>query len=193
MSSLAAEPTAISLTPLESSLFAYLLTVPSPPGSPWTLRVAGGWVRDKLLGLDSSDIDIALDTCTGVAFAERVVEHVERCPPKEEGGERNSKKPKTFATIQSNPSQSKHLEVRCEKSEEIVDESREAFTAYKRLYYNPLTISSATLAPMSFSLLLASHILRSLTDGHSQPHGPEPGLCQLEKRGVCGRQQDSGS
>jgi len=30
-----------------------------------TFRVAGGWVRDKLLNIDSNDIDIALDDMTG--------------------------------------------------------------------------------------------------------------------------------
>jgi hypothetical protein len=32
---------------------------------PVTLRVAGGWVRDKLLGKNSADIDIALDCMLG--------------------------------------------------------------------------------------------------------------------------------
>ena len=34
-----------------------------------TLRVAGGWVRDKLLGKHSDDIDIALDNMYGEEFA----------------------------------------------------------------------------------------------------------------------------
>lgn len=29
------------------------------------MRVAGGWVRDKLIGKDSDDIDIALDDMLG--------------------------------------------------------------------------------------------------------------------------------
>lgn len=37
-----------------------------------TVRVAGGWVRDKLLGLPSDDIDIALDTMLGKEFAQYV-------------------------------------------------------------------------------------------------------------------------
>ncbi|UZJ55281.1 hypothetical protein CBS101457_004601 [Exobasidium rhododendri] len=37
----------------------------------WTLeaRIAGGWVRDKLLGLESHDLDIALSSLTGHIFA----------------------------------------------------------------------------------------------------------------------------
>ena len=33
------------------------------------LRVAGGWVRDKLLGRPSDDIDITMDGVTGADFA----------------------------------------------------------------------------------------------------------------------------
>ena len=33
-----------------------------------TLRIAGGWVRDKLLGKESDDIDIALDNMSGEEF-----------------------------------------------------------------------------------------------------------------------------
>lgn len=38
---------------------------------PVELRMAGGWVRDKLLGVDSSDIDVATapDPITGLKFA----------------------------------------------------------------------------------------------------------------------------
>ena len=41
-----------------------------------TLRAAGGWVRDKLLGKDSDDIDIALDNMMGLEFATRVSEYM---------------------------------------------------------------------------------------------------------------------
>lgn len=30
-----------------------------------TLRIAGGWVRDKLLGFESQDMDIAIDRISG--------------------------------------------------------------------------------------------------------------------------------
>jgi tRNA nucleotidyltransferase (CCA-adding enzyme) len=33
-----------------------------------TMRVCGGWVRDKLLQRENDDIDICLDTCSGVEF-----------------------------------------------------------------------------------------------------------------------------
>jgi tRNA nucleotidyltransferase (CCA-adding enzyme) len=38
-----------------------------------TLRVAGGWVRDKLMGKESDDIDIAVDDMTGKEFCLLVV------------------------------------------------------------------------------------------------------------------------
>ena len=64
------------------------------------LRVAGGWVRDKLLGKPSHDVDIALDNVSGVQFAEAVNDHLDsRGMPKSKIGR-----------IMANPDQSKHLE-----------------------------------------------------------------------------------
>ena len=40
------------------------------------MRVAGGWVRDKLLGKESDDIDIALDDMLGEEFAKLLDERV---------------------------------------------------------------------------------------------------------------------
>lgn len=97
-------PPTITLIPAEASLFTFLLSVALTSPTPVVLRVAGGWVRDKLLSKQSSDIDIALDTLSGVDFATLCCEYLEG---KEE--EPDKKKPK-FATIQSNPEQSKHLE-----------------------------------------------------------------------------------
>lgn len=39
-------------------------------------RVAGGWVRDKLLNQQSVDIDIALDDQSGIEFANSVNEYL---------------------------------------------------------------------------------------------------------------------
>jgi len=36
------------------------------------MRVAGGWVRDKLLGKESDDIDIALDDMMGSEMVKMV-------------------------------------------------------------------------------------------------------------------------
>eukprot|EP00605_Chrysophyceae_sp_TOSAG23-4_P002850 GSChrysophyteH1.ASY1.ANO1.3139.1 assembled CDS len=65
-----------------------------------TLRVAGGWVRDKLLGKSSSDIDIAIDDQTGVIFATSVNEYLKSI------GVASHR----LAVIMANPEQSKHIE-----------------------------------------------------------------------------------
>lgn len=57
----------VVLTPQEQALFDTLLAAAAHTGSGTVLRCAGGWVRDKLLGRDSDDIDIALDNKLGKA------------------------------------------------------------------------------------------------------------------------------
>jgi tRNA nucleotidyltransferase/poly(A) polymerase len=52
------QTTEISLTPDEQKIFEHLKDV-VPPGV--QMRVAGGWIRDKLLGKESDDIDIAVN------------------------------------------------------------------------------------------------------------------------------------
>ncbi|KAG5646059.1 hypothetical protein DXG03_004482 [Asterophora parasitica] len=63
-------------------------------------RIAGGWVRDKLLGSASNDIDIALSDMMGLEFAEHLAEFA-----KSKGVETG-----TISKIAQNPDQSKHLE-----------------------------------------------------------------------------------
>ncbi|KAL0581370.1 CCA tRNA nucleotidyltransferase, mitochondrial [Marasmius crinis-equi] len=63
-------------------------------------RIAGGWVRDKLLGSQSNDIDVALTDIMGYAFAEHLAEFA-RAEGMEVG---------TIGKIAQNPDQSKHLE-----------------------------------------------------------------------------------
>jgi tRNA nucleotidyltransferase (CCA-adding enzyme) len=72
---------------------------------PVQIRVAGGWVRDKLLGLTTHDVDIALDTCTGVQFAHIVKDYMTNF---EETNDK--KKCGRIGVIAANPAQSKHLE-----------------------------------------------------------------------------------
>ncbi|KAJ8488681.1 hypothetical protein ONZ51_g3411 [Trametes cubensis] len=64
-------------------------------------RIAGGWVRDKLLGSQCNDIDIALENMMGVPFAERFVDYCRTV---------KNLAVKNVAKIESNPDQSKHLE-----------------------------------------------------------------------------------
>ncbi|KAG6891101.1 hypothetical protein C0995_014191 [Termitomyces sp. Mi166 len=63
-------------------------------------RIAGGWVRDKLLGANSNDIDIALSDMMGITFAEHLSEFALR-----RGIQTGS-----ISKIAQNPDQSKHLE-----------------------------------------------------------------------------------
>jgi hypothetical protein len=90
-----------SLLPVEARLFQILLATARSAGKSTTVRVAGGWVRDKLLHkCKDPDIDVALDNVTGREFAESVTSYLKSL------GEKTS----TVAIIQANPEQSKHLE-----------------------------------------------------------------------------------
>ncbi|CAB1113427.1 unnamed protein product [Ectocarpus sp. CCAP 1310/34] len=88
------------LKPNEADILAMLLEAVKHSKTGTVVRVAGGWVRDKLLGLENEDIDIALDNCTGVAFAETVNAYL-KSQGRDEG---------KVAVIEANPEQSKHLE-----------------------------------------------------------------------------------
>ncbi|KAJ9474173.1 CCA tRNA nucleotidyltransferase, mitochondrial [Pseudozyma hubeiensis] len=83
---------------------------------PCEARIAGGWVRDKLLARDSDDLDISLSTLTGNAFA-LYLKHYLSSPSfassplaqshyfKDEGSEMGR-----IGKIAANPEQSKNLE-----------------------------------------------------------------------------------
>ncbi|KAI1265890.1 hypothetical protein F5Y18DRAFT_426406 [Xylariaceae sp. FL1019] len=108
--------TTIQLTPKEVQLKNLLLDVAKYVDSsrgaseePVVLRWAGGWVRDRLLGIESHDIDTAINVMTGEAFALKICELCET--------------PETIAKhsisqsdignlhkIAKNPDKSKHLE-----------------------------------------------------------------------------------
>ncbi|RZC52232.1 hypothetical protein C5167_020656 [Papaver somniferum] len=90
----------ISLIDKENQIFERLLQVLHHFNLQTQLRVAGGWVRDKLLGKDCADIDIALDDMMGKEFSEKVNEYLSFAGEEIQG----------IAVIQCNPDQSKHLE-----------------------------------------------------------------------------------
>ncbi|XP_051124533.1 tRNA nucleotidyltransferase cca2 [Andrographis paniculata] len=90
----------IDLTTKEKKIFDCLLRVLSHFNLQTQLRVAGGWVRDKLLGKECYDIDIALDNMLGREFCEKVNEYLSFSGEETQG----------IGVIQCNPDQSKHLE-----------------------------------------------------------------------------------
>jgi len=61
----------LPLSPKEKNIFEFLRRVKKDNGLNIQMRVAGGWVRDKLLGKESDDIDIAVDM-PGYDFAKLV-------------------------------------------------------------------------------------------------------------------------
>ncbi|KAJ8904146.1 hypothetical protein NDN08_000673 [Rhodosorus marinus] len=91
----------IPLSSLEEKIFGFLVKVLKDERRKTVLRVAGGWVRDKLLQLacDDIDIDIALDDISGKDFAHIVEGHLEK-----------SSEHSSVAVIHMNPDKSKHLE-----------------------------------------------------------------------------------
>ena len=64
-----------------------------------TLRIAGGWVRDKLLGKESDDIDIALDNMSGEEFVKISYDYL-----------KSNSSVSGFGVTKFNPEKSKHLE-----------------------------------------------------------------------------------
>lgn len=141
----AGPPQTLELTEIEQTLRRLLLDVasyvdqlPSPTGEdqvalpeklakePIILRFTGGWVRDKLLGVPSHDIDVAINKMTGLQFGLRLKEYLEIPGNPEKYGlegvattEKQSAKAGTtdksktvggLHKIEANPEKSKHLE-----------------------------------------------------------------------------------
>lgn len=71
---------------------------------PLEIRIAGGWVRDKILKHDSQDVDIALDSMSGLQFAYIVQQYLIH------QNNTNKQKIPGIGVIAANPDQSKHLE-----------------------------------------------------------------------------------
>lgn len=66
------------------------------------LRITGGWVRDKLLGYESHDLDIAVNQLSGEEFVGNLMAYLQEYHP--------DFKMKNAHTIKRNPEKSKHLE-----------------------------------------------------------------------------------
>ncbi|CAI5722445.1 unnamed protein product [Peronospora destructor] len=91
----------LTLTPAEDSLFSFLEYIQQLYAPTTKLRVAGGWVRDKMRGTESEDIDIALDNVMGAKFAQFITkfQRARKLPPSSVG------------VVKANSDKSKHLEV----------------------------------------------------------------------------------
>lgn len=90
----------IALNAVENKIIKLLLNCVSDNQLQATLRIAGGWVRDKLLQIDSQDLDIVIDKMNGLDFAS--VLHDYSISRKLEIG--------SIGRIKINPDKSKHLE-----------------------------------------------------------------------------------
>ncbi|KAF4824562.1 CCA tRNA nucleotidyltransferase [Colletotrichum tropicale] len=80
-----------------------------PSDPPLVLRWAGGWVRDKLLGIESHDIDTAINVMTGYTFSQKMRDY---CDDSENRRKHNIS-PDDLGSIHkiaANPDKSKHLE-----------------------------------------------------------------------------------
>ncbi|EFQ33131.1 poly A polymerase head domain-containing protein [Colletotrichum graminicola M1.001] len=76
---------------------------------PLVLRWAGGWVRDKLLGIESHDIDTAINAMTGYAFSLELRNYCAQ----DEHAKTHKIGPDDMGSlhrISANPDKSKHLE-----------------------------------------------------------------------------------
>lgn len=107
----AQQPQQIQPSPTEAIFFGHLNDfvregrLHVEPKIPATeCRIAGGWVRDKLLGLPSHDLDVTLSSCAGYPFAQAFVEYLRSVPSAE------SIEITSIGKVSANPEQSKHLE-----------------------------------------------------------------------------------
>lgn len=101
-----------------------------PNSKPLALRITGGWVRDKLLGHDSHDLDIAINLMTGEQFATQLGDYLRK------NYQKYGVLPNNVHKIDKNPEKSKHLETATTKlfgvevdfvnlrSEEYTEQSR---------------------------------------------------------------------
>lgn len=76
----ATEMPQIQLNDQEQQIFSTLLDINKKLNLGVTFRVAGGWVRDKLIGTPSDDIDIALDKMTGQQFVQNAEKYHQMVP-----------------------------------------------------------------------------------------------------------------
>jgi hypothetical protein len=111
MSTPAIPTTTIVLTPEEERVRRLLVDVAAEIDSgrtehnePLLLRFTGGWVRDKLIGQQSHDIDVGINKMTGFDFATRLQEFLAK------HNDAYDIPTHSIYKVESNPEKSKHLE-----------------------------------------------------------------------------------
>lgn len=144
---------AITLTPREEQLRSLLLSAAKfidehdgsdstntngggpAPREPLVLRWAGGWVRDKLLGIASHDIDTAINAMTGEAFVDRLRDYCDE-PAHRARHALQAEDVGRLHTVPRNPDKSKHLATStiklCGLDVDFVNLRRETYTAESR-------------------------------------------------------------
>ncbi|KAL4797871.1 hypothetical protein BDV19DRAFT_377359 [Aspergillus venezuelensis] len=142
----------IKLTPLEKKVKTLLLDVAqyiedhgltdkqsNGDGHKTVLRFTGGWVRDKLLGVGSHDIDVAINNMTGYQFGTILQDflkfpgNLEKYTQDDGDGKRRHV---SLHKIEANPEKSKHLETVTTKifglDIDLVNLRKETYTANSR-------------------------------------------------------------
>lgn len=96
-----------TISPQHRAVFNSLVEANEKLGINAILRVAGGWVRDTLLGLQSNDIDIAIETPAGAPVVSG--EFFARALARYQADQSLSAE-RTVSVIRVNPALSKHIE-----------------------------------------------------------------------------------
>lgn len=112
---LSSEETLLRTLLLDTVEYIQLKNKNDPKGSDLVLRFTGGWVRDKVLGVDSQDIDVGISTMTGYDFGLALKEYLD-IPEKLEKYKAHYPEHALKGVIgglhkiSANPQKSKHLE-----------------------------------------------------------------------------------
>ncbi|KAH9385513.1 uncharacterized protein NEMAJ01_0409 [Nematocida major] len=88
------------IEPVEEKLFSQLLEYNKKLNLGIVYRVAGGWVRDRLMGIASHDVDITIDRSSGAVFAKGFMQYLHE----------KSESVRGYYAMAANPEKSKHLE-----------------------------------------------------------------------------------
>ena len=109
-----------------------------------TLRVAGGYVRDLILGNESNDIDIAIDKMSGLEFANKVAEYLGR--------------EADVHVVNANPEQSKHLETAIL----YINNQEIQFCGFRKEVYNNTRIPQVEVGTIQDDCLRRDFTINSL-------------------------------